>query len=329
MNAARVRSEEYIQFLIASPRVYSCMEAARVQPEAGVKRAHDAYTRLLQRLEPDATELWAESEGYVNKASGILILDDSTLDKPYAKAMELVGYHWSGKHHRTVKGINLLTLLWSEGESHIPCDYRLYDRADGKSKNDHFQAMLTVAHERGFAPEMVLFDSWYSSLANLKHIHAFGWHWLTQFKHNRLVNPQGTGLVAISTLTIPETGVSVHLKGFGMIQLFKLVATNGDIEYWATNCLDLHPLARLRYSENAWAIEAYHRGIKQFCGIQNASVRSARAQRNHIGFALRAFLRLEVHSLRSGCSWFHLKLDIIRSAVRSYLLHPKFLLSTA
>lgn len=91
--------------------------------------------------------------------------------------------------------------------------------------------MLTVAHARGFAPEMVVFDSWYSSLANLKHIHAFGWHWLTQLKHNGLVNPHGTGLVAISTLTIPETGVVVHIKGFGTIKLFKSIATNGDLEY--------------------------------------------------------------------------------------------------
>lgn len=122
MNRARVSSEEYIQFLIGSPKVYSCTEAALVQPEGEVKRAHDAYTRLLQRLEPDAGQLWMESQGYVSKGAGILILDDSTLDKPYASKMELVGYHWSGNHHRTVKGINLLTLLWSEGESHIPYD---------------------------------------------------------------------------------------------------------------------------------------------------------------------------------------------------------------
>lgn len=240
-----------------------------------------------------------------------------------------MGYHWSGKHQRVVKGINLLTLLWSDGQSHIPCDDRLYDQSDGLSKNDHFQAMLTVAYERGFRPEMVLFDSWYSGLTNLKHIHAYRWHFLTQLKHNRLVNPAGTGLVPISTLTIPDTGVIVHLKSFGPIRLFKLVATNGDIEFWATNRLDLHSLARLRYSQNAWAIEAFHRGLKQCCGVQAASVRSARAQRNPIGFAIRAFLRLELHALRSGRSWFQLKFDIIRAALCSYFLNPSFLLPSA
>jgi hypothetical protein len=37
--------------------------------------------------------------------------------------------HWSGKHHAVVEGINLITLLWSEGDRHVPLDYRLYDKA--------------------------------------------------------------------------------------------------------------------------------------------------------------------------------------------------------
>ena len=170
MSGAKGESEAHIQFLIASPRAYSCVEAARVQAAGQEGLAHDVYTRLLQRLEPDKVQLWQESQTYVKRHSGLLILDDSTLDKPYARKMELVSYHWSGKYQRTAKGINLLTLLWSD----IPCDYWLYDQVDGLCKNDHFQALLTVAYERGFTTEMVLFDSWYSGLANLKHIHRYG-----------------------------------------------------------------------------------------------------------------------------------------------------------
>ena len=49
----------------------------------------------------------------VRQEEGVLVLDDTTLDKPYAKRMELVYRHWSGKHKRVVWGINLLTLLWT------------------------------------------------------------------------------------------------------------------------------------------------------------------------------------------------------------------------
>ena len=40
---------------------------------------------------------------------GVLALDDTTLDKPCAKRMELVFRYWSGKHKQVVWGINLLT----------------------------------------------------------------------------------------------------------------------------------------------------------------------------------------------------------------------------
>ncbi len=45
----------------------------------------------------------------------------------------------------------------------------------------------------------------------------------------------------------------------------------------------------------------------------------ARAQRNHIGWAVRAFLRLEHHRIMSGTSWFEAKMGIIRSALKVYL----------
>src|SRR5215216_7342558 len=145
MNAAKVTDLDYINFLVAAPRVVSCTEAARVQPDGPRRAAHDALTRLLQRLEPDTTPLWREAEQHVDRENGLLILDDTTLDKPYAHKIELVTRHWSGKHHRVVRGINLLTLLWTDGERLIPVDYRLYDKArDGLTKNDHFRALLAT-----------------------------------------------------------------------------------------------------------------------------------------------------------------------------------------
>ena len=133
--------------------------------------AHDAYTRLLYRIQSDGEALWQEVHECVDLTSGILVMDDSTLDKPYARAMTLVTRHWSGKHHRVVMGINLISLLWTDGEAHWPCDFRIYAKAqDQQTKNDHFKTMLQTAAERGLQPELVAFDSWYSSLENLKQV---------------------------------------------------------------------------------------------------------------------------------------------------------------
>lgn len=174
------------------------------------------------------------------------------------------------------------------------------------------------------------FDSWFSGLANFKLIARYGWRWLTRLKCNRLVNPERSGNQAISEIDIGAQGRIVHLKGYGMIRVFKIVALDGDIDYWATNDLEMSEWQRLKWADFEWSIEEYHRGLKQCCGVEKAQVRSSRAQRNHIGFAIRAFLRLEMHWFNSGISWYEAKLSIVRNAVRSYLAAPTIaLLPTA
>lgn len=330
MNPPKVTDIDYIDFLIATPRHASALEAARCQPQSDQAPAHDAFTRVLQRLEPDPETLWQEVQTEVRRDDGFLILDDSVLDKPYARKMKLVHYVWSGKHKRAVKGIDLLTLLWTDGDRHLPCDYRLYDKPnDGKSKNDHFRDLLRKAESRGFQPRAVLFDSWFTSLDNLKLIKSFGWKWLAPLKANRRVNPDRTGLRRLDKCEIAKEGTVVHLEGYGLVKVFLIVAKDGNKGYWATNHLEMTELERLEWSEASWKIEEYHRGLKQFTNVERCSARSERAQRNHISLSLRAFLRLEQYCFRTGQSWFTAKVDIARDAVRAYLEKPRYQLQQA
>jgi len=208
--------------------------------------------------------------------------------------MDLVYRQWSGKHHAVVSGISIITLLWTDGNAIIPIDFRIYDiDIDGKTKNDHFQDMLRKSKERGFNPEIVLFDSWYASVDNLKAIRDYGWHWLTRLKKNRLVNPDKTRNVQIQEINIPPQGREVHLRAYGIIKVFKVVAKDGDIEYWATDIREMEEVDRDKFGGYAWKIEEYHRGIKRFCGVQNCQARVSQAQRAHIMFSLRAFIRME------------------------------------
>jgi hypothetical protein len=327
MNAPKVDELDYINFLIAAQRVFSTVEAAKVSPDALRQPAHDAYTRLLQRTPPDSTALWQEVQPLVKRKSGVLVIDDSTLDKPYARHMALVTRHWSGKHGQVVQGINLVSLVWSDGEARLPCDFRLYHKdQDGLSKNDHFQHLVTQAHQRAFEPDIVAFDSWYSSLPNLKLLRDYEWDWLTQLKGNRQVSVDHSGNRAISELIIPVNGLIVHLKGYGWIKVFRTVGTNGDAEYWATSRLDMTIQQAADSALDAWQIEVYHRGLKQFTGIERGQFRLEIAQRNHIGLAIRAFVRLEAHRLRRQLSYFEAKTAIIRDAMRAYLAHPTLLL---
>jgi hypothetical protein len=325
MNPPKCKDTDYIDFIIATPRQVTAAEAARVQPERENAAAHDAFTRLLQRLEPDAGQVWLEAKTQVRLNQGILVLDDSTLDKPFAKHMELVGRHWSGKHHAVVSGINLITLLWTDGDRAVPTDYRIFDKAkDGLTKNDHFTEMIKSAKQRGFCPSMVCFDSWYASIENLKLIRNEDWHFLTRLKSNRLINPDREGLKPVSEVEITESGRVVWLRGFGLVKVFRIDDKDGTKEHWAASDLEMSDLERLKYAGYAWQIEQYHRGVKQYCLIERAQVRSSRAWRNHIGLCLRAFLRIESYCYHKGISWVQAKTDIIRNAVRSYISNPLY-----
>jgi hypothetical protein len=328
MNAPKCDALDYIQFLIAAQKVFTCTEAARCAPTTSHPPAHDAFTRLLQRQPSNTTALWREVRGLIERRDGVLVLDDTTLDKPYAQPQGLVTYHWSGKHHRVVKGINLLTLLWTDGARRLPCDFRVYDKpAGGETKNAHFQQMLAVAKRRGLSPTTVLFDGWYASLKNLKQLRTLRWAFLTRLKVNRLVTlERGSGAVPIAHVAIPAEGRVVHLRGYGFVKVFRLVAPDGDTAHWVTNDQQMTEAQRAALALQGWEIESYHRGLKQCCGVERAQVRTTLAMRGHLLLAIRAFVRLEVHRWRTGLSWYAAKMAIVREAIRAYLAHPRYVL---
>jgi len=324
MNSPRCTELNYIDFLVATPRTCSCTEAARVQPDSPVAPAHDSLTRLLHRLEPDAETLWTQAEPLVEKKGGVLVIDDSTLAKLYARKIELVTRHWSGKHREVIRGINLITLLWTDGDRKIPVDYRIFSKADGKTKNDHFWEMMLMARGRGFHPEYVLFKGWYASLENLKQSRGHGWHWITRLKGNGKVTPEDRVSRALDEVAFGGQGKVVHLRGYGLIRVFRTNDPNGVAEYWASIDLGLDAGMRRHYAELSFAIENDHRDLKQNRGVEKCQVRSERAQRNHIGFSLRAFSRLQWHFFTTGISGFEAKLKLVRKAVQGYLENPFF-----
>ncbi len=326
MNPPKVRDEDYINFIIATPRTVTATEASSCQPDSTNAPAHDAFTRLLSRLEPDPEVLWTEAQTQIDLNTGILVLDDSTLEKPYSPFNALLYRHWSGKQQAVVEGVNLITLLWTDGVRCVPVDYRVFDKdRDGKTKNDHFAEMLVEAYQRGFNPALVCFDSWYASVENLKLVRSFGWHFLTRLKSNRRIRVGNGSLQAVSEAGLcGGDGTICWLKGFGEIKVLRVRATDGTSEYWATSLKQMTEAEREKFALAAWRIEMYHRGLKQQCLIERAQCRRLRPVLNHIGLCIRAFLRLESHCYREKMSWVEAKTGIIREAVRAYLSNPLY-----
>jgi hypothetical protein len=184
--------------------------------------------------------------------------------------------------------------------------------------------MLRAADERTFHPGCVIFDSWYSSIDNLKLIRSLEWHWCTRLKSNRLVDPDHTGNRSVSDIDIPPEGLVVHLRQYGFIRVFRILHADKEPEYWATDMLNASESDRKSCRDLGWNIEEYHRGIKQCCGIERCRGRKEEVQRGHILLSLLAFLRLESYRLKSGISWYESKRQIHRSATSLFIAKPTF-----
>jgi hypothetical protein len=94
----------------------------------------------------------------------------------------------------------------------------------------------------------------------------------------------------------------------------------------ASGFIGAHTLPHLQRA--GCLIEVYHCGLKQFTGIERGQFRLEIVQHNHIGLAIRAFIRLEAHRLQQQISYFEAKSAIIRDAIRAYLAHPTLVLKS-
>lgn len=307
----------YSSFLIGNQNRYSGVELSKVSNDM----AHDAVSRWLMKFTFKPQELWNQVKDLVDPKAGYLVIDDTTLDKRYSRENELAKLQYSGDEHGLINGINLVNLLWSDLEKCVPVDYRIYQKeTDGKTKNDLFLELLKKALKRGFSPLYVLFDSWYSSIDNLKFIRSQKLKFICNLKSNRIVSCNCVQM-SISDLGLAEKQViKVWLKGFGQVLICKVVATNGDITYLATNDLSLTDYNEFtNHFQQRWNIEEFHRGIKQTTGIEKCYSIKARSQKTHIFAAFVAFVRLEAIRISESISWYEQKAAITRFATANYI----------
>lgn len=311
----------YCQFLIAAQADFTATGMEDGLAGGVNELAHDSVTRWQKQVKLTPAQLWPEVESLIAKDSGWLVVDDMTIEKNRSYQLPMSAWHWSGARHDVVRGLNVVNLLWTtDGVEHIPTDFRLYSKhEDGMTRNQHVQDMLRLAKHRGMKPTAVVFDTWYGSQANLNLIQDLGWTWYAPLKGNRIVNYTQH----LEELTIEPEGLTVHLKLVGPVKVFKFIATDGDIEFWVTNKLDATAADASEARVRRWSVEEFHRGLKQTTGIGKCQARNNRAQRNHIFCAIRSFVVLECHRLRTGITWYEAKRQIVREAIRGYLRTPR------
>ena len=300
---------QYIEYLLSTPKNYTCTHLAAHLPNT----SHDQVNRFLRTSTLPLMQLRELVQPLLHDSpEAFLLVDDSVQAKRYSRFIALTKRQYSGNVHGMVRGIGLVNLVHSNGEAgdFLPLDYRIYaPDEDQKTKNDHFLDLFDGIVAAGkLLARTILFDSWYAGSTNLKHIHRAGWTFFTTLKSNRLVSlAKASGYQGLDTLEPPPQGwshgVEVRLKEvpFG-VKLFKLVATNGDIEWVITNHLAAH-LTREMVIDAVrvrWQVEEFHRSFKQLTGAEKCQCRQASAQRNHLQCCYLAWVSLRQHAHALG-----------------------------
>jgi hypothetical protein len=348
-----ITKQQYVEHLLATPGNYTCSYLAEHLDET----SHDAVSDYLRRERHTARHLWELAEALIRDGpEAYLLVDDSVQNKEHSRKIELVKHQYSGAEHGLVRGIGVVNLVHSSGKTNgttdgttdafYPIDFRIYaPDDDGKTKNEHFREMLRHAFsDKQIEARTVLFDSWYASVDNLKLIHRAERAFITTLKANRLVSlSKETGYIHLDEIEwTPEHerhGVRVKLKEVPFhVQLFKVVAPDGDIDWIITNRLELPQEVAAAsdgsdskrttdavQDENAvrWQIEELHRGLKRLCGTEKCQCRKQRSQRNHLALCYHAYLSLKVKADQLGKTLYQMRSDLFREYLRAELRHPR------
>ncbi len=326
-----ITKEQYVEYLISTPINYTCTNLA--EHLDGV--SHDSVSDYLERDKQTARHLWELVEGLIdNCPEACMIIDDSVHNKQYSRSIEMVKLQYSGAVGGLVRGIGVVNLVHTNGDDgeHYPVDFRVYAKeADGKTKNDHFQEMLLRAVlEKDIKAKRVLFDSWYASWKNLKMVHRLGLVFYTTLKNNRLVSlSKESGYIHLDEIEWTEerlkNGIIVKLKKVPFkVKLFKIVATNGNIDWVITNDLDETTITQVAQDADdlRWQVEEFHRELKQLTGSEKCQCRKARSQRNHLACCYHAWISLKVQAKALKKTVYRVHTDLFSDYLRAELRKP-------
>ena len=182
------------------PKYSGCCRLAEILSEMST----ESINWFLLRERYDPKDLFNEIKESIDLKGGTLSADDTVVEKLYSNVCktELIGYYWSGKHQKAIKGINLITLYYTdEKQRSFPVNYRIYNKAEGKTKNQYLLEMIDEVIEWGIVAETITTDSWYSSKKNLKSFKEKRLNFQVGIAKNRLVKVEGAKWERVENLT--------------------------------------------------------------------------------------------------------------------------------
>lgn len=295
----------YVEGLLTVAEAATCTAIARLMKTA----SHDSLSRILK--DPKfkwQTLLRTLALRIFGKLSdGWLIIDDTVIDKSFARSIENLSWVYCSKKQRSVLGLNLVLLCWSNGSITIPLAFRIWKRNGGKSKFDLALELLAYARNiLKIKPKYVTFDSWYTSQKILKRLRQYHWIFYSQLKRNRIFNGK----------QVCQYGATRYWTNQGIIfGDFKVLVVKHGGKYFVTNNLKCSKAELLTCYKTRWAIETLFRILHSKLGLGQCQSRSLQCQTAHITLCLMSLLILERIKLETLKTHYQLR--------REFTFHPE------
>lgn len=312
--------------------------------------SHDQITRFLNQEIQTGKDLWQVVKPLVKEHQhddGILVFDDTIIEKMYSDRSDLNAYHWDHSKNRSVKGINLLSAFYI-GQQHaraapvrIPVTFELIIKdchvCDIKTqkekhvsrvtKNELMRQMITQMIANGLKFKYIVADSWYASVENMAFINKKKKQFIFDLKSNRhvclkKVEGEKTEWIGIDDLDLPDnTPTQVWLKGLDFpVLVVKQRFTNQDesvgIRFLVSNDFSLSTDDFQCLYQKRWGVEEYHKSLKQNTGIGKSPAHGMVAQRNHLFASLVAYVKLEKLKFTTKLNHFAIKTKIYVEAAK-------------
>lgn len=289
----------YVSGLLSVSESATCTALARV-----MGRSHDRLSRTLKDSKPEWQTLLRAFilRAFGNLSGGHLIIDDVVLNKCYAKRIQNLSWVYCSKEQRSVLGLNMVVLCWSNNTITIPLAVKIWKKGNKKSKYDLALELLSYARNiLVLKPDYVTFDSWYAAKKILKRLKHYRWVFYTQLKKNRKFN-------GVQVSHFQATRFWTHT---GTIDGdYAVLVTKHEGKYFVTNNLSVSKSEILAKYKTRWTIETMFRMLEYKLGVDECQTLLLRAQIAHVYMSLMAFVVLERTRIETGRTWYALKRDL-------------------
>lgn len=307
--------------------------------------SHDQVTQMLSSTKMTSKAWWKLVKPHVQRIEqedGVMIVDDSIVEKSYTDENEIICWHYDHAKGQTVKGINFVTTLYEAQGVGLPIAFELVsktetyiDKKSGKekrkskvTKNERYRQMLKIVYHNQIPFRYVLNDLWFASAENMRFVRLdLEKEFIMALKSNRKValsaDDKAKGMYQrIDQLEIPEsTTLLIYLEGVPFpLHLIRQVFTNEDgstgVRYLVTSDLTLNADQIVTIYQRRWKVEEYHRSLKQNAAVAKSPTRTETTQTNHFVAALWSFVKIELLKARTKKNHYQLKSQLYLSALQ-------------